>query len=123
MSFDPDRRELRRALLERVAEAQLAFEQAREDLRHDAESVAVFDRTIAEERRMMSLGGAPIRSASSRPFSTTQRPRSHSSSCQPSAPSSSTPSSATTMVAFCTRSRFTRAPKSPARRHSREFTH
>ena len=33
MSFDPDRRELRRALLERVAEAQLAFEQAREDLR------------------------------------------------------------------------------------------
>ena len=30
---------------------------------------------------------------------------------------------ATTMVAFCTRSRFTRAPKSPARRHSPEFTH
>ena len=48
MSFDPDRRELRRALLERVAEAQLALEQAREDLRrHDAEAIAVFDRTIA----------------------------------------------------------------------------
>jgi hypothetical protein len=48
MSFDPDRRELRRALLERVAETQLAFEQAREDLRrHDAESVAIFDRTIS----------------------------------------------------------------------------
>ena len=48
MSFDPDRRELRRALLKRVAEAQLAFEQVREDLRHhDGESVAIFDRTIA----------------------------------------------------------------------------
>ena len=51
------------------------------------------------------------------------RPRSHSSSCQPNAPFSSTRSSATTMAAFCTRSRFIRVPRSPARRRLREFTH
>jgi hypothetical protein len=60
MSTDSDRRRnLRRALLDRVVDAQLGLQcggssareeldRAREDLRRfDAESVAIFDRTIA----------------------------------------------------------------------------
>ena len=60
MSTDSDRRrDLRRALLDGVVDAQLGlqcggsaardeFARSREDLRrHDAEAIAVFDRTIA----------------------------------------------------------------------------